>query len=100
MTLTPSSADAGADVALSYPADAVLLKQARDAGVALARDDLPSGLWRPPRESPAWSPLSFGPRDYMRAAGPGLFVGCAYRTDEDGAPLEEEHVYFALARRY
>jgi hypothetical protein len=100
LTLLPRETDAGADVALVYPSDAALLAAARAAGAALEPADLPSALWPHPQPGPAWSPLSFGPRDYMRAAGPGFFVGCAYRRDEAGELLDDEHVFFALARRY
>jgi hypothetical protein len=100
LTLVPNQADAGADVALTYPADPTLLKQQQAAGVALSKEDLPSSLWPAPMQKPTWSPLSFSGRDYMRAAGPGFYVGCAYRTDEAGNYLEEEHVYFALVRAY
>lgn len=100
LTLVPNQADAGADVALTYPADPTLLKQQQAAGIALSKEDLPSALWPAPMQKASWSPLSFSGRDYMRAAGPGFYVGCGYRTDEAGNYLEEEHVYFALVRAY
>lgn len=100
LTLTPSSADAGADGCITYPADPVLLQQQQAAGVALSKDDLPNALWPAPLKTASWSPLSFGGRDYLRAAGPGFYVGCAYRKDEQGNFDEDEHVYFALVRRY
>jgi hypothetical protein len=66
--------------------------------VALAAEDLPSKLWPPPSTSPSWSPLSFQARDFMRVAGPGFYVGCAYRRNEKGDLMDEESVYFALVR--
>lgn len=98
LTLTPNSPDAGADAALVYPMDPVLLKQKQDAGVALSKEDLPSPLWPAPSRRAAWSPLSFAERDYMRVAGPGFYVGCAYRRDAAGGLLVDEAVYFALVR--
>lgn len=98
LTLLPTATDAGADACLVYPFDAQLLQQKQAAGVALSHEDLPNKLWPPPCTAPGWSPLSFGERDYMRVAGPGFYVGCAYRRDEKGGLLDDEHVYFALVR--
>eukprot|EP00879_Flechtneria_rotunda_P030997 GHRR01033797.1.p1 GENE.GHRR01033797.1~~GHRR01033797.1.p1 ORF type:complete len:175 (-),score=20.86 GHRR01033797.1:295-753(-) len=100
LTLVPKAADAGADVCLTYPVDPAKLLEQQAAGVALNKEDLPSPVWPTPSKGPSWSPLSFTGRDYMRAAGPGFYVGCAYRKDEEGNYSDEEHVYFALVRRY
>jgi hypothetical protein len=100
LTLTPSASDAGADAALVYPFDEATLAQRRAAGVALTPEDLPPSTlsWPPPLPGPAWSPLSFGERDYLRVAGPGFYVGCAYRANEAGQLLDEERVFFGLVR--
>lgn len=63
---------------------------------------LPWGPW--PDPDPATcsvSPLSGGPRDYLRVAGPGVYVGCAYREGPgSGEYREENFVYFVIARKY
>jgi hypothetical protein len=93
LVLTPVEADAGADVSICYPWT--------DAGgrpLDLGRGDLPSAVWPSPRRGAAWSPFSRGGRDYVRFAGPGVMVGCAYGAGEDGVLAEDEFVYFAMAR--
>eukprot|EP00878_Enallax_costatus_P006151 GHUV01006447.1.p1 GENE.GHUV01006447.1~~GHUV01006447.1.p1 ORF type:complete len:360 (+),score=62.56 GHUV01006447.1:75-1154(+) len=100
LTLTPNSSDAGADACITYPVDPILLKQQQAAGVALSKEDLPNPLWPAPLKVASWSPLSFTGRDYVRVVGPGFYVGCAYRKDEQDNYAEDEHVYFALFRRY
>lgn len=93
LTLTPVEADAGADLVVCYPW--------ADAGgrpLDLTKRDLPSPLWPPPRGGASWSPFSRSGRDYVRVAGPGVLVGCAYGADEEGVLQEEGFVYFAMAR--
>jgi hypothetical protein len=102
LALTPLQADAGADLVMQYappqPRDAVANPGAPGQAAVLGRDELPPGWWPAPKAG-AWSPFSLGPRDYVRVAGPGLYVGCAYRSDAPGAQLlEEDFVYFAMAR--
>ncbi|KAG2493164.1 hypothetical protein HYH03_008586 [Edaphochlamys debaryana] len=68
-------------------------------------ESLPPGqrFWPPPDpESYSVSPLSGTGRDYLRVAGPGVYVGCAYRpgpASERGRLREEDFVYFAIARK-
>ena len=93
LTLTPVEADAGADIILSYP-----WTDEWSRPLDLARGDLPAPLWPAPRRGAAWSPFSRSGRDYVRLAGPGLMVGCAYAEAEGGGLAEDEFVYFALAR--
>ncbi len=91
LALTPLQADAGADLVMVYPG-------AAGAPAVLSREELPPGWWPAPQPG-TWSPFSLGPRDYVRVAGPGVYVGCAYRSETPGAQLlEEDFVYFALAR--
>ena len=50
------------------------------------------------------SPFSRTQRDFLRVAGPGVFVGCAYleRRDTTSGPAvfnEEDCVYFVIIRR-
>nr|ADI46821.1 MT0045f [Volvox carteri f. nagariensis] len=63
-----------------------------------------SGWWRWPDPDPATygkSPFSGGPRDYLRVAGPGVYVGCAYREGPGPGELREENfVYFLIVRKY
>jgi hypothetical protein len=98
LSLTPLSTDAGADACIVYPFDAAMLQQKQQAGVALTAADLPSKTWPAPSPGPGWSPLSFQERDYIRVAGPGFYVGCAYRRDAKGGLLDDECVYFALVK--
>jgi hypothetical protein len=94
LVLTPVESDAGADLVISYPWTD---EHARPLDLAPA--DLPSPLWPAPRRAGVgWSPFSRSGRDYARAAGPGVFVGCAYAAGDDGGLTEDEFVYFALAR--
>ena len=46
-----------------------------------------------------WSPFSWTDRDYVRPAGPGVYVGCGYRPTQ-GLMVEDQFVWFVLARRY
>jgi hypothetical protein len=46
-----------------------------------------------------WSPFSWTDRDYVRPAGPGVYVGCGYRPTE-GLMVEDQFVWFVLARRW
>jgi hypothetical protein len=41
------------------------------------------------------------PRDFIRVAGPGVLVGCAYRIVTPGqkVPNEEDSLYFVLVRK-
>lgn len=71
----------------------------RDAPLFFAQD-LPSPLWPAPLAD-GWSPFSLGSQDYVRPAGPGVFVGCAYRGQQPAADLrEEDFVYFVIVRQY
>ncbi|PNH09124.1 hypothetical protein TSOC_004293 [Tetrabaena socialis] len=130
LCLTPVPSDAGADVLLLYPSDPTFddgaeeddatpqqqqqQQQQQGAGAdsdsgdnqvdwhLWGKDDLPrGGLWPAPEpEANAVSPFSGGGRDFMRVAGPGVYVGCAYAAGPEGPDLREENfVYFALARR-
>jgi hypothetical protein len=45
-----------------------------------------------------WSPFSWTDRDFVRPAGPGVYVGCGYRPTE-GLLVEDEFVWFALAKK-
>ena len=98
LSLTPLASDAGADACIVYPFDESVLQQKQAAGIALTGEDLPSKGWPAPSPAPGWSPLSFTERDYVRVAGPGFYVGCAYRRGEKGDLLDDEHVYFALVK--
>jgi hypothetical protein len=53
---------------------------------------------RPGSRAEGWSPFSWTDRDYVRPAGPGVYVGCGYRPT-DGLLVEDEFVWFALAKR-
>jgi hypothetical protein len=98
LQLTPAATDAGADACIVYPFDEAVLRQKLEAGIALTAADLPSKMWPAPAPVPGWSPLSFTERDFVRVAGPGFYVGCAYRRGENGDLLDDEHVYFALVK--
>lgn len=71
----------------------------------LLPEHLPDRAWPWPNmeEAVGGSPLSRSAKDYLRPAGPGLLVGCAYRARiGTGGALqynEEDCVFFALARR-
>jgi hypothetical protein len=106
LCLTPLRADAGADLLLLYPADAAHRPSSDGTGAGAW---LLTGRGCLPRSQPWWplpdpqraavSPLSGMGRDYMRVAGPGVYVGCAYREGPAPGELREEScVYFALAR--
>jgi len=91
LVTTPAAADAGADMTLAFAAPGA---PALELGVG----DLPERGWPAPRAG-AWSPFSFSPRDYVRVAGPGIYVGCGYRAEAPGGALnEEDFVFFAFAR--
>lgn len=93
LTLTPVEADAGADIIFCYP-----WTDSGSRPLDLEKRDLPSILWPAPRRGASWSPFSRSGRDYVRVAGPGVLVGCAYAAGEDGGLTEDEFVYFAMAR--
>ncbi len=96
LTLTPLASDAGADVTVSFTAS-----EDGSKPLGLGKGDLPGTLWPAPSKD-VWSPFSRSGRDYMRPAGPGVYVGCAYRRAEakEGEPLaplaETDCVYFML----
>lgn len=89
LTLTPVSADAGADITLLYP------HSGQD--ISLHKSDLPHPLWPAPKQN-SWSPFSLSGKDYVRVAGPGVYVGCAYRCKQPGEYIEDNFVYFVLVR--
>ncbi len=89
LALTPLQADAGADITMVYPGNG--------QPAVLAKADLPQGWWPDPKPS-VWSPFSLSERDYVRVAGPGVYVGCAYRSTRPGQMLEDDFVYFVIAR--
>ncbi|KXZ46851.1 hypothetical protein GPECTOR_40g585 [Gonium pectorale] len=68
----------------------------------LGSDCLPPGRWWPepnPLAHPV-SPFSGGPRDFLRVVGPGVYVGCGYRTGPGPREYREENfVYFIIVRR-
>lgn len=90
LTLTPVQADAGADMTMVYPA------QGKSLG--LKKEHLPSPLWPAPSDK-MWSPFSLGRRDYLRVAGPGVYVGCAYRCERPKELVEDNFIYFILVRK-
>lgn len=121
-----SQADAGADIVLEYPSASTSDRQqqqrpgpgatggARGGGPSsssgwglVGPERLPRRGWPEPTAS-CWSPFSGSGRDYVRVAGPGVYVGCAYRgakggEDGSGGPgelREENFVYFLLVRRH
>lgn len=66
----------------------------------LLESQLPNDRWpAPDLAESCGSPFSVGPRDYLRVAAPGLYVGCAYRSSGDGLYSEDQCVYFAIARK-
>lgn len=102
LSLTPVAADAGADLVLCYPAAGEPPLQLASAG------DVPAG-WPDPRACRGRaSPFSLGARDYVRPVGPGVYVGCGYRSREGegvraGSPasyVETDAVWFLLVRRH
>ncbi len=110
--------DAGADLTLEYPypdPDASF-NGWLDPETALTVEQLPDSSWpAPDPEASCGSPFSQSPRDYLRVAGPGVYVGCAYRPRgggeaagrEEGGSAEgrrpeyneEDCVYFCLVRK-
>jgi len=106
LCLTPMREDAGADMTLEFPdpsspnLNGWLKEVGGEVQGVLTREQLPSSSWPGPRPGGAWSPLSLSARDYVRVAGPGLYVGCAYRAEVAGQYKEEDFVYFAMARRF
>ncbi|GFR43217.1 hypothetical protein Agub_g4237, partial [Astrephomene gubernaculifera] len=129
LCLTPLPADAGADLTLLYPADPLCSGLAADQAAAglqglgalpqqgvldgldasevgwelLGPESLPPGrpLWPAPDPGAVpVSPFSGGSRDYLRAAGPGVYVGCAYvEGPREGELREENFVYFVIVRK-
>lgn len=96
--LTPVQADAGADMAFTYATE-------DGSPLDLYAEDLPSKSWPAPR-GPRPSPFSLGAKDYVRPAGPGVYVGCGYRRSDGGkgpaspaSYVETEFVYFMLVKR-
>lgn len=57
-------------------------------------DDIPKSAWPRPREPPF--PFNKGYTDYIRAAGPGVFVGVGFRTEEMDKGLWP-NLYFVMA---
>ncbi len=126
LALTPLSRDAGADLQLLYPDDPAAAAPDDDGDDEAAaaesvppgagpgpvdrwalrgQECLPSAGWlrwpEPEPEVYGVSPLSGGPRDFVRVAGPGVYVGCAYRQGPGpGEYREENFVYFVIARTY
>lgn len=114
LTLTPLPADAGADILFLYPADPLAQEQEEQdagddgegegegSGALFAPLPLPSPLWPAPQPAAyPVSPFGGGTRDYVRVAGPGLYVGCAYREGPGRGEYRPENcVYFALVRRW
>jgi hypothetical protein len=94
LVLTPVQADAGADATLVYPFDG-------PEGLDLTAADLPNPVWPKPRPGPVGaSPFSLTGKDYLRIAGPGVYVGCGYRPSEKGDLIDDNFVYFILAKRF
>ncbi|KAL6749998.1 hypothetical protein V8C86DRAFT_2824454 [Haematococcus lacustris] len=112
LVLTPSSLDAGADITCDYTTRHGSLDQSSEGGsdesqqeepdqemggqpTGLSDMDLPSTQWPWPPDSEL-SPITNTQRDYIRIAGPGVYVGCGYTsgdTSEDAACT-----YFMLVR--
>lgn len=73
------------------------------AGVewGLGAQHLPDRSWPEP-EPLGWSPFSQSGKDYVRVIGPGVYVGCAYRTEPERPNdlVETNFVYFIFARKY
>ncbi len=91
--------DAGADFTLEYPFPDDLDMNGWIGDEALSEVHLPHKSWPVPNPDESnGSPFSLGQRDYLRVAGPGVFVGCAYRGQQPEAISEEDCVYFILAR--
>ncbi|GFH20099.1 uncharacterized protein HaLaN_17168 [Haematococcus lacustris] len=104
LVLTPSSLDAGADITCDYTTRHGSLDQSSEGGsdesqqeepdqemggqpTGLSDMDLPSTQWPWPPDSEL-SPITNTQRDYIRIAGPGVYVGCGYTsgdTSEDAA---------------
>ena len=108
--------DAGADLTFEFPfPSSPDLNGWLGTDAELLPGHLPDSSWPRPDNlaelGGAGSPFSGGPRDYLRVAGPGLFVGCAYRPSSSGGGLtggggtaaavynEEDCVYFVMARK-
>lgn len=91
--LTPLQRDAGADGLLVY-------SSGDQEGIGLSHSQLPLPWWpRPPAASAGVSPFSGTGQDYLRAVGPGVYVGCGYTAGPQGDLLEDDFVYFLLMRR-
>ncbi|KAJ9526635.1 hypothetical protein QJQ45_017599, partial [Haematococcus lacustris] len=112
LVLTPSSLDAGADITCDYTTRHDSLDQSSESSsdesqqeepdqemggqpTGLSDMDLPSTQWPWPPDNEL-SPITNTRRDYIRIAGPGVYVGCGYTsgdTNEDAACT-----YFMLVR--
>jgi hypothetical protein len=119
LTLTPiPQRDAGADFTFEFPSltsedlNGWLIREGEEgqerARLFLESSHLPNDSWPDPKRQmeevangKGCSPLSHSPRDYLRAAGPGVYVGCAYPSRDDGATYNEEDcVYFCIIRKW
>lgn len=119
LILTPIQGDSGADFTFEFPTlvsedlNGWLIRELVEGGNERARfyldsSHLPSSSWPEPKKQMeevangrGGSPLSYSPRDYLRAAGPGVYVGCAYRSRDGGSTYNEEDcVYFCIVRRW
>ncbi|GAX72744.1 hypothetical protein CEUSTIGMA_g200.t1 [Chlamydomonas eustigma] len=105
LILTPLKEDAGADMTFEYPyPDSPDFNGWYDTETELFKEDLPNPAWPAPLPAEiagSGSPLSGMPRDFIRVAGPGVLVGCAYCMLVQGqeVPNEEDSVYFVLVRK-
>ena len=120
LTLTPIQHDSGADFTFEYPSlvdkdlNGWLVQEEGgeegDVKFFLDSSHLPFvGTWPDPKkqmeevvEGRGGSPLgSNSPRDYLRPAGPGVYVGCAYPSRDGGKTYNEEDcVYFMMVRKW
>ena len=68
--------------------------------LALSEADIPSRSWPRPRRPRR--PFDAGYTDFIRAAGPGVFVGLGYRTRAPGSgvPLVPSPLHFVMAREH
>lgn len=66
--------------------------------LGLGDDDIPRPGWPRPRRQRR--PFDAGYTEYVRAAGPGVFVGVGYRTRAagSGVPLVPSPLHFVMAR--
>jgi len=114
LTLTPLPSDAGADMTFDYPNNPLGLNAplgpvplgagegqaigSGEGGWELGEGDLPVRGWPAPTMD-MWSPFGSGSRDYVRVAGPGVYVGCAYRKGLSGQYSKDDCLFFMLVRQ-